>query len=137
MKLAKDEYYFLTEKLDEVTWAIEGSCNDIDCDKYLYKDLLKKKYKPVLEHNFSCLAKLKREKEAIFRLLSVSKFKRFRYKKCQVCKKEVDSLGKEYVIVGFMKPSEFNGQKAFQHKGIGLHGGCKKLLKTPKGWQRH
>jgi len=58
-----DEYYFLIEKLDEVIWAIKGECNDIDCDKYLYKDLLKKIYKPVLEHNFSCFDKLKREKD--------------------------------------------------------------------------
>lgn len=46
-----DEYYFLIDKLDEVSWAIKGECNDIDCDKYLYKDLLKKRYKPILEHN--------------------------------------------------------------------------------------
>ena len=59
MQEDKEEYYVLTDKLEETEWAIEGKCNDIDCDKYLYKDLLKKKYEPVLKHNFSCIKKLK------------------------------------------------------------------------------
>ena len=36
-----EEYLLLTEKLETIEWALEGSCDDIDCDKYMYKDLLK------------------------------------------------------------------------------------------------
>ena len=88
-----DEYFLLTEKLEEIDWALDGKCDDIDCDKYMYKDLLKKKYKPVLEHKFSCLEKLKQNKEAVLRILSQKKFKRFRYIKCHVCKKYIDKNG--------------------------------------------
>ena len=75
----KSEYYFLTDKLDEIIWALEGKCDDIDCDKYMYKDLLKKKYRPVLKHSFSCMKKLKREKEVLLRLLSNKKYRNYRF----------------------------------------------------------
>lgn len=136
--MAKDreEYDILEKKLEEVTWALEGSCDDVDCDKYTYKDLLKKKYKPVLEHGFSCLPNLKREKEALMRLLSLKKFKKFRYKKCSICQKRLDSLGKSYTIVSFLRPLEFNGRKAYEYKGIAVHKSCKKRVLIPLGWER-
>ena len=65
----EDEYYFLIEKLEEVDWAIKGECDDIDCNKYVYKSLLKKGYRSVLEHNFSCVKKLKHEKYQLYRRL--------------------------------------------------------------------
>src|SRR3989344_3678814 len=105
MSKDQDEYYLLTEKLEEIIWALEGSCNDIDCDKYIYKNLLKKKYKPVLKHSYSCTPKLKREKEAAMGLLSLKKFRKFRYKKCKVCNKKLDSLGKDFTIVSFTRPA--------------------------------
>ena len=37
------EYSSLKKNLEEITWALEGRCNDIDCDKYAYRDLLKKR----------------------------------------------------------------------------------------------
>ena len=37
MNKDRDEYYVLTEKLEEITWALEGKCNDIDCDRYMYQ----------------------------------------------------------------------------------------------------
>ena len=51
-KKFRDEYYILLETLEEVNWALEGSCNDIDCDKYMYKDLLKKKNRKQLKSCF-------------------------------------------------------------------------------------
>lgn len=78
-KNEKEEYYILTDKLEEIEWSLEGKCNDIDCDKYMYKDLLKKRYKPVFEHNFSCTKKLKSEKEALLRILSQKKYKNYRF----------------------------------------------------------
>jgi len=84
----KEEYYFLTEKLEEIDWALKGQCNDIDCNKYIYKDLLKKKYKPVLNHKFSCMNKLKKEKSVILGLLSQKRFNEYRYIRCSVCKNE-------------------------------------------------
>ena len=75
MNNTKEEYCFLTEKLEEVIWALEGKCNDIDCDSYMYKEILKKKYMPILKHNYSCISKLKTEKGAIMRLLSLKKFR--------------------------------------------------------------
>lgn len=130
-----DEYYLLEKKLEEITWALEGSCDDVDCDKYTYRDLFKKKYKPVLEHGFSCLPSLKREKEAVMRLLSLKKFRKFRYKKCDGCKKKVDSLGKEYAVVSFLRPSEFKERKAYEYKGLSIHKKCKKKVPVPQGWE--
>ncbi|MBI2125508.1 hypothetical protein HYV87_05255 [Candidatus Woesearchaeota archaeon] len=136
MTKAVDEYYLLKGKLEEITWALEGSCNDIDCDRYMYKELLKKKYKPVLEHHFSCLSSLKREKEAVMRLLSMKKFKKFRHKLCTICKKKIDTLGEDYTIVSFTRPSEFKGQKVYQYKGISVHKKCKRKVLTPEGWEK-
>lgn len=136
MEKDREEYSVLEKHFEEVTWALEGSCDDVDCDKYAYKDLLKKRYKPVLEHSFSCLPNLKREKEAFLHLLSLKKFRKFRYKTCSICKKKTDSLGGSYTIVSFLRPSEFNGKKAYEYKGIVVHRSCKKKVKTPLGWER-
>jgi len=109
----------LREKLDEINWALEGSCNDIDCNKYMYKDLIKKKFKPVLEHNYSCMSKLKGEKEAVMRLLSQSKFRELRYKKCKVCKKNLDKLSDKNNIVSFTKEIKHNQETSYQWEGVG------------------
>ena len=131
----RDEYYFLTDKLDEVSWAIKGECNDIDCNKYLYKDLLKKKYKPVLEHNFSCMNKLKREKEAILRLLSQKKYRKFRFERCNVCKKFLDKLNEKNKIVSFTCPLPAN-EKYHKWNCTWVHGKCSSKVKIPAGWKR-
>ena len=136
MNKHKEEYFVLTEKLEEIAWALEGSCNDIDCDKYMYKNILKKKYKPVLQHNYSCIPKLKREKEAVMRLLSSRKYRQFRYKRCDVCKRKVDSLGKYFTIVSFTRPSQFKGKKVFEYKGVYAHRKCRHNVAVPKGWQK-
>ena len=130
----KEEYYFLTEKLQEIDAALDGSCNDIDCDKYTYKYCLKKRYKPVLKHGFSCILSLKREKEAIMRIVSLPRYKKFRYEKCTVCGKKLDSLGKEYSIVSFTRPSKDKGY--FEYKGIYAHKKCKRKVAVPEGWEK-
>lgn len=130
-----DEYYFLIDKLDEVSWAIKGECNDIDCDKYLYKDLLKKKYKPVLEHSFSCMKKLRREKEAILRLLSQKKYKKYRFEKCAVCKRLLDKLDEKNKIVSFTRPSPTN-EKYYEWNGVWTHKKCAYKFKIPTGWKK-
>lgn len=133
-----EEYFLLTDKLDEIKWALEDKCNDIDCDKYMYKDLLKKKYRPVLEHNYSCLKKLKREHAAVLRLLSLNKFRKLRHKKCSGCKKLLDTLSNKSVIVSFTRPSEhmLNSQKTYEWKGFWVHNVCKKNFKNIVGWKR-
>lgn len=130
-----DEYHFLTEKLDDVTWALGGKCNDIDCDEYMYKDLLKKRYKPVLEHGFSCMESLNREKLAVMRILSQNKYKKYRYIKCNVCKKKLDKLNDKNTIVSFTRPFERN-KKYWEYKGIWVHKNCSKRVKVPKGWKK-
>ena len=136
MNKSNDEYYVLIENLEEITWALDGSCNDIDCDKYIYKRLLKKKYKPILKHSYSCIPKLKREKEAIMRLLYLKKFRPLRYKKCEVCGKKLDSLGKDHTIVSFTRSVEYKGRKAYEYKGIRAHKKCKHKVHIPTGWQK-
>lgn len=130
----RDEYYFLTEKLDEINWALEGKCDDIDCNKYMYKDLLKKKYKPVLEHNFSCMDKLKRNKSTIMRILSQKKYRKYRYIKCPVCKKDVDKLNDKGTIVSFTKKME--GKTYYQVECIWTHRKCKAKVKISEGWKK-
>lgn len=129
------EYSLLCEKLDEVIWALEGKCNDIDCDKYMYQSLLKKKYKPVLRHSYSCILSLKREKAALLRLLSMAKFYRFRYKRCDVCKNKIDSLGKSFAIVSFTRPAELKDRKVYEWGSAQVHKTCKIKVKTPPGWK--
>ena len=136
MDKTREEYYVLAEKLEEITWALEGSCNDIDCDKYMYKGLLKKRYKPVLKHSYSCIPKLNREKEAVMRLLSLKKFKEIRYKKCVVCNKKLDSFGRDFTIVSFTRPVKFKNSKACEYKGVKLHKRCKHKVAIPEGWQK-
>ena len=133
-----DEYFFLTDKLDEIKWALEGKCNDIDCDRYMYKNLLKKKYKSVLEHSYSCLKKLKREQAAVLRMLSLSKFRKLRHKKCSTCRKLLDTLSNKSIIVSLTRPSGHmhNGQKTYEWKGFWVHNACKKNFKNIVGWKR-
>jgi|SRR3989344_982851 len=133
-KNEKEEYYILTDKLEEIEWALEGKCNDIDCDKYMYKDLLKKRYKPVLEHNFSCTKKLKSEKEALLRILSQKKYKNYRFLKCKVCNKNLDKLNPKSKIVSFTKEITEKGKVYYQWSGIWVHKRCAKKVKIPKGW---
>ena len=130
----RDEYYVLIEKLEEIQWALEGQCEDIDCDQFMYKDLLKKKYGSVLTHNFSCLPKLKRDKDALMRLLSLSKFKLFRYEACYVCKNPVDELNEKSVLVNFTRPTTPKGYIELQGKWV--HKQCKKKVQVPEGWQK-
>ena len=132
----RDEYYFLTDKLDEVSWAIKGECNDIDCDKYIYKDLLKKKYHPVLEHSFSCMKKLKREKEAILRILSQKKYKKYRFEKCNVCKRYLDKLSNKNKIVSFTKRIKENKKVCYRWDGVWAHRKCSLKVKIPAGWKK-
>jgi len=132
MKAEEDEYYFLTEKLEEINWALDGKCNDIDCDHYMYKELLKKNVKFVLEHNFSCVETLKKEKKALLRILSHKKYYRLRYVVCDVCKKRVDSLSNEYDIVMFTKP-EGENYRVESQKG---HKKCRPKIKVPDGWKK-
>ena len=136
MNKTMEEYYVLTDKLEEITWALDGSCNDIDCDKYMHKDILKKRYKPILKHSYSCIPKLKLEKEAVMRLFSLKKFNKFRYKKCNVCGRKLDSLGRDFTIVSFTRPIERNGKKFYEYKGIQLHKQCKHKVIVPTGWKK-
>ena len=136
MNKDRDEYYVLTEKLEEITWALEGKCNDIDCDRYMYKDILKKKYKPVLKHGYSCIPKLNIEENALMRLLSLNKFRKFRYKQCSVCNKKIDSLGNEFTIVSFTRPIVFKGRKVYEYKGYYAHKKCKSKVNAPNGWKK-
>ncbi|MBI1935461.1 hypothetical protein HYS31_03390 [Candidatus Woesearchaeota archaeon] len=130
----REEFYFLTERLQEIDAALEGNCNDIDCDKYIYKYCLKKIHKPVLRHGFSCTLSLKREKEAIMRIVSLTRYKKCRYLKCTVCGKKVDSLGKECSVVSFTRPC---GDKGYvEYKGIYAHKKCKRKVAVPDGWKR-
>ena len=133
----KEEYYFLTEKLERVNWALEGQCDDIDCDKYIYLDCLKASHKPILEHNFSCMSKLKVEKDVILRLLSQRKYGRYRFEKCIVCKRSLDKLSNKSVIVSFTKPIKHNGKTCYQWKGVWTHRKCSSKVKIPKGWKKY
>lgn len=133
---SREEYGFLTEKLDEVNWALQGDCNDIDCNKYLYKNLLKKKFKPILKHSYSCMEKLMREKDAILRLLSQKKFKEYRFERCYVCKRLLDKLNDKNKVVMFSKKSEKN-KKYYEIKLFGIHGKCESKVKTPEGWEKY
>ncbi len=132
----REEYYFLTEKLQEIEAALEGSCNDIDCDKYTYKYCLKKRYKPVLKHGFSCIPSLKREKEAIMGIVSLPRYKKFRYKKCTVCEKTLDSLGSGYSIVSFTRPSPSGDKGYVEYNSIYVHKKCKRKVAVPEGWEK-
>ena len=131
----KEEYYFLTEKLEEIEWALEGKCNDIDCDKYMYKDLLQKRYRSTLEHNFSCVEHLKRDKGAVMGLLSQKKFRKYRYGKCAVCKKELDKLADTSTIIGFTRPSPTH-KKYYDWKSARTHRRCASRFKIPEGWEK-
>jgi len=133
-KKEREEYYILTEKLEEIDAALEGNYNDIDCDKYIYKYCLKKRYKPVLKHGFSCIPSLKREKEAIMRIVSLPRYSKFRYVECAVCGKKLDSLSNEFTIVSFTRPYKDKG--SFEYNGVHVHKKCKRKVAVPEGWKK-
>ncbi len=135
-KKYENEYYFLIDKLEEINLAINGECNDIDCDKYVYKDLLKKRYKPVLKHSFSCMDKLRMEKNVVLRLLSQRKYRPYRFEKCNVCKKALDKLNDKNKIVSFTKPTDENGRVYYQLDGVWTHKKCSSKVKIPLGWKK-
>ncbi len=133
-KHTKEEYYFLTNRLEEINNALEGFCNDVDCDEYLYRYCIKKKYKPVLNHKSSCIPSFKREKEALMRILSLSRYKKFRYEKCAVCGKKLDSVGNDFAVTGFIRPYKDHG--SFEYKGIHIHKKCERKVIVPEGWEK-
>ena len=130
----KEEYFVLSERIEIVRWAISGSCDDIDCDGYLYKDLLRKKYGSVLEHNFSCIDKLKRDEKALLRILGDKRYKKFRYEICQVCKKLADKLDEKNEVVCFTK--ELMDGKYLEIKTFFIHKKCYEKVKSPKWWNK-
>ena len=129
----KEEYYLLTDHLDEFNQALDGDCDDVDCDKYLFREYLKKRFKPLLEHGFSCIEGLKRQKAVLMRLVSLPKYKRFRFKKCPVCKNEMDKLGEDYMITCFTEPTE-KKKKYYKMEIRSSHTKCKSKLNAPKGF---
>ncbi len=131
---AYDEYALLDDKLEEITWALKGECDDIDCTSYMYKDLLKKRYKGPLRHSFSCLPSLRRDKEAVMRLLSMKRFRKFRYELCQICKKQIDKLHPKSTIVSFTK--FLPDRNVYEWKGVRVHKHCKRKVKIPLGWTK-
>lgn len=135
-KSVMNQYYLLIELLDSIKWQFDGQCEDIDCDKYLYRNCLKKKYKPALEHNFSCMPKLKRNHQAVMDLLSDKKFRKLRYKKCQVCKLKLDTLDDRNPISTFKSQRLTTGRfKGYQIKTYRTHKHCQKKLKPPEGFE--
>ena len=131
----KEEYYELIDKLEKVQWEIDGECSDIDCDKYIYRDCLKKSFKPTLEHNFSCMAHVKHKKKIYEKLLGMKKYRKYRYKKCWVCKKMLDTLGDKAALVSFTKLTIAKKIKGYQLKIEHIHKKCVKKVKVPKGWK--
>ena len=102
----------------------------------LAKPMVKIGSKPVLEHNSSCIKKLRTEREVVLRILSQKKYKKYRYLKCNVCKKELDKLSKKSKIVSFTKPIEVKEKVYYQWEGVWTHKSCASKVKIPTGWKR-
>lgn len=134
----QDQYNLLTKLLERTRWQLEGQCEDIDCDKYIYKNYLKKKIHHSLEHSFSCIPGLKRDFAAIRKLLEEKKFKKLRYKKCIVCKKAMDTLDEKNTHTSFIA-IHLSGKgkwKGYEAKIYQTHKPCKKKLETPDGFKK-
>ena len=132
------QYYLLTGLLDSVKWQIKGGCEDIDCDKYIYLDCMKKsKRVTVLKHKFSCIPKLKRDYKAIIELLDDKKFRKLRYKKCPVCHRLLDSLSDYNPLKSFISktPKGTGKFKGYEMRIYQTHKRCKKKLKVPEGFR--
>ena len=134
-ELAKEQYYILTELLDTITWQIRGDCEDIDCNKYIYKNELKK-FHPVLDHKISCIPVLKRQKAAIFHLLGDKKFKQYRYEPCDVCKKQLDTLDDNNKLTTFSSKKPSGKTTFYQMLSYRTHKTCKKKLSIPEGFEK-
>ncbi len=135
MPKTKEQYFILTDLLEKIIWSLRGYCDDIDCDKYMYKEILRKKYQPVLKHKISCIEKLEREERIILEMLADKKFRKYRYEKCIVCKKPVDTLNENNKIVSYTRPSKMRkGYSEWQ--GVWTHLNCSTKIKIPMGWKR-
>lgn len=133
-KEINEEYLYLTRRLDIVNQGLEGYCDDVDCDKYVYKDVLKKDFKPTLDHSYSCIGTLVREKKALIRVLSLPRYKEDRYEKCPVCKVLMDKLDEKGVVLFMLTKPLKNGNS--QIHIIRCHEKCKLKFKIPKGWKK-
>jgi hypothetical protein len=129
-----DEYHYLTNRLDTVKVAIEGSCDDIDCDQFIYKDILIDECGPVLNHQSSCMQHLHKEHAALMRILSMQRYAQERYRSCDVCQDQLDTLGEEYTIVGYMQ--EIQGEEVYEYRSYCVHAGCKMEVRIPDGWKK-
>ena len=100
----------------------------------MYKNLLKKRYGPVLEHNLSCMTKLKIERTALMRLLANKRYRKYRVIKCKVCRKNLDKLSNKNKIVSFTRPIIKDKKTYYQWNGFWSHKKCAPKVKVPKGW---
>ena len=110
-------------------------CTSLKKKLVLLKEMLKKKYRPVLEHNFSCIKKLRKMKATVMRLLSEKKYKKYRYDICKVCKRNVDKLSEKNVIVSYTRPS-LTHKGYHEWEGDWTHKKCMKKAKIPKCWKK-
>lgn len=133
----KKQYWFLKSRRDDITWQIKGGCEDIDCDHFIEKRLLKKKYKPALTHSFSCVPKLKYERALLEDLLKHRIFKSLRYRPCDFCKKTLDDLDQKNPPVMFIaiKPTITKNRKGYATEIMKVHTYCRRKLKAPDGFK--
>ena len=132
----KSQYYLLVDFLDRTKWQLRGDCEDIDCDKYIYRTSLKKHH-PTLEHSYSCFPSLQRQLQSLMALLSDKKFKRFRFKRCEVCANPLDTLDDKNPFSSFIEiePKKKGKFKGYEFKSFRTHPRCRKLLPTPQGFK--
>ena len=119
-------YLILNENLENCEDIINNECDDIDCSKFKYAKELRNPYN-IISHA-SCVKKAKSEKEIILEFLKEKRFNRFRYKKCCVCKKKLDTLSKEYHIEMITKKLAKSSQAYF----FIMHAKCKKKWNVKK-----
>ena len=134
-RIAFADVTVLSDLRERVIWQIEGSCEDANCDKYIYLDLFKKKYKPILEHSYSCMPSLKRELATFNSVLSLSRYKKYRFQPCDICKKPYDDLGYDAApIIGFIAKEAKNN--FYEWRSVHTHAKCRRFVKTPEGFKK-
>ena len=131
----KEEYYVLSDLRERVIWQIEGSCEDANCDKYIYLDLFKKKYKPVLKHSYSCIPSLKRELTTLNAVLLLPRYKKYRFRLCDICKKPYDDLDHDAAPITSFIATEMRDE-GYEWRGVRTHKKCQRFVKTPEGFKK-
>ena len=131
MNYLKEIWYFLQNEKEELKYQCD-ECTSYDCKKFIYNDILKKRYAEfnIIDHK-QCLKEKKEELERLDKLRRKPMFNKFSYEPCTLCKKKFfkDDM---HSAMEMEKQNKEKTKKAFRGKFVYACNKCKPKYKRMK-----